>query len=132
MDNKLTCVMDNLNASAMGMIFIKVNLDDLLGGDLEKLSQAQEDIVGQLGNAAASIGGLSPGLQQQITEAMAARFPHAVHHMFTAGHFAMQHRDKLAKIPQYLRQFGSGGVQMLSAGQIAAGTTSALLLCVMW
>ena len=50
--------MDILNASAMGMMFNKVNLDDLLGGDLEKLSQAQEEIAGQLGNAAALIGSL--------------------------------------------------------------------------
>lgn len=119
--------MDIFNASAMGMIFHKVNLDDLLGGNSLKLSQAQEDIAGQLGSAAALTGGLSPGLQQQITTAMETRFPEAVRYMVSAGHLAMQHRDKLVNIPQYMRQFGSGGVQILSAGQIAAGTTSAFI-----
>ena len=119
--------MDIFNASAMGMIFHKVNLDDLLGGNSQKLSQAQEDIAGQLGSVVALIGGLSPALQQQMTEAMETRFPQAVGYMVSAGHLAMQHRDKLANIPQYLRQLGSGGVQILSAGQIAAGTTSAFI-----
>lgn len=119
--------MDIFNASAMGMIFTKVKLDDLLEGDLEKLSQAQKDVTGQLGNAAAFIGGLSPDLQRSITEAMEARFPKVVHYMISAGHLAMQHRDKLAKLPEYVRKFGSGGVQMLSAGQIAASTTSAFI-----
>ena len=47
--------------------------------------------------------------------------------MLNAGTFGLQHRDKLANIPQYLRQFGQGGVHMLSAGQMAAGTTSAFI-----
>lgn len=120
--------MDIFNASAMGMMFNKVNLDDLLGGASAKLSQAQEDIAEQLGNAAALAGGLSPGLQQQISESMRTRFPQAVHYMISAGQLAMQHRDKLAKIPQYVHQFGSNGVRIsLSAGQIAAGTTSAFI-----
>ena len=49
--------MDIFNARAMGMLFSCVNVDDLLGGNSEKLSHAQEDIAGRLGLAAASAGG---------------------------------------------------------------------------
>ena len=127
-DTKPHCVMDIFIASALGMIFIEVNLDDLLLGHVEKLKQAQEGVAAQLGNAAASVGGLSPSLQQQVVEAMQTHFPTAVQHMITAGHLAVQHRDKLAKIPQYLRLFGEGGMHMMSAGQIAACTTIAFIM----